>query len=147
MQKMIKQFSRMSLAKGIPDIVITIREGSSRRTSGTYYQITSGRQKGPTLLQTGGHRFAECPATGASSRFSGSIIRLKSRVKSSWMKRKSTTWLDNGAETSDTVNSLFKETGLLEKWTKKKKGEDISAIELKTPLTERTKKRKEKVAK
>jgi len=57
------------------------------------------------------------------------------------------TWLDNGAETSDTVNSLFKETGLLEKWARKKKGEDISAIELKTTVAERTKKRKAKVAK
>jgi small subunit ribosomal protein S16 len=53
-------------------------------------------------------------------------------------------WLDKGAETSDTVNSLFKEVGLLDKWNKKKKGEDISAIELKTVITERIKKRKVK---
>jgi small subunit ribosomal protein S16 len=56
-------------------------------------------------------------------------------------------WLDKGAETSDTVNSLFKEVGLLDKWNKKKKGEDISTIEIKTVITERTKKRKEKAAK
>ena len=53
-------------------------------------------------------------------------------------------WLDKGAETSDTVNSLLKEVGLLDKWNKKKKGEDISAIELKTVITERIKKRKVK---
>ncbi len=57
------------------------------------------------------------------------------------------TWLEKGAETSDTVNSLLKETGLLEKWTRKKKGEDVSALELKTTVTERTKKRKAKAAK
>ena len=56
-------------------------------------------------------------------------------------------WLDKGAETSDTVNSLLKEIGLLDKWSKKKKGEDVSAIELKTVITERVKKRKEKAAK
>jgi len=55
--------------------------------------------------------------------------------------------LNKGAETSDTVNSLFKATGLLDKWTRMKKGEDISAIELKTVIAERIKKRKAKVAK
>jgi small subunit ribosomal protein S16 len=53
-------------------------------------------------------------------------------------------WLEIGAETSDTVNSLLKETGLLDKWAKRKKGEDVSAIELSTTITERTKKRKAK---
>ena len=56
-------------------------------------------------------------------------------------------WLNKGAETSDTVNSLLKATGLLDKWNRMKKGEDISAIELKTVIAERTKKRKAKVAK
>jgi small subunit ribosomal protein S16 len=56
-------------------------------------------------------------------------------------------WLEKGAETSDTVNSLLKETGLLEKWTRKKKGEDVSALELKPTVTERVKKRKAKVSK
>jgi small subunit ribosomal protein S16 len=56
-------------------------------------------------------------------------------------------WLEKGAETSDTVNSLLKETGLLEKWTRKKKGEDVSAMELKPTITERVKKRKAKVTK
>ncbi len=53
-------------------------------------------------------------------------------------------WLDRGAKPSDTVASLFKVTGLSEKWSKKKKGEDISEIELKTVITERTKKKKAK---
>jgi ribosomal protein S16 len=56
-------------------------------------------------------------------------------------------WLEKGAETSDTVNSLLKETGLLGKWARKKKGEDVSSIELKTIITERTKKRKVKESK
>jgi small subunit ribosomal protein S16 len=56
-------------------------------------------------------------------------------------------WLEKGAETSDTVNSLLKETGLLDKWTRKKKGEDVSAMELKTTITERVKKRKAKATK
>jgi len=56
-------------------------------------------------------------------------------------------WLEKGAETSDTVNSLLKEAGLLDKWSRKKKGEDVSAIELKTVITERVKKRKAKTTK
>jgi len=56
-------------------------------------------------------------------------------------------WLEKGAETSDTVNSLLKESGLLDKWTRKKKGEDVSAVELKTSVKERTKKRKAKESK
>ena len=55
-------------------------------------------------------------------------------------------WLDNGATPSDTVSSLFKEVGLLGKWSKKKTGEDISGIELKTEITERAKKKKAKKA-
>ena len=56
-------------------------------------------------------------------------------------------WLDKGAETSDTVNSLLKEIGLLDKWSKKKKGEDVSTMELKPVIKERVKKRKAKEAK
>ena len=55
-------------------------------------------------------------------------------------------WLDDGAMTSDTVSSIFKETGLWDKWDKKNSGENIAEIELKTELTERTKKRKPKKA-
>jgi small subunit ribosomal protein S16 len=56
-------------------------------------------------------------------------------------------WLGNGAETSDTVNSLFKETGLLDKWARKRKGEDVTTVEIRTTITERTKKRKVKESK
>jgi small subunit ribosomal protein S16 len=54
-------------------------------------------------------------------------------------------WLGNGATVSDTVSSLFKETGLYGKWEKKQKGEDVSDIELKTEIKERVKKRKKSV--
>jgi len=55
-------------------------------------------------------------------------------------------WLDDGATISDTVSSIFKEVGLWSKWNKKKTGEDISEIELKTVITERVKKKKTKKA-
>lgn len=55
-------------------------------------------------------------------------------------------WLEKGAETSDTVNSLLKEVGLLAKMAKMKKGEDVTGLELKTVIAERTKKRKVKKA-
>ena len=55
-------------------------------------------------------------------------------------------WLDNGATLSQTVSSIFRETGLLEKWNRKKTGQDISELEIKTELTERVKKRKPKKA-
>lgn len=51
-------------------------------------------------------------------------------------------WLEQGARPSETVSSLFKEVGLLEKWAKKKKGEDTADVELKTEITERIKKAK-----
>lgn len=53
-------------------------------------------------------------------------------------------WLDDGAEVSDTVNTLFKQIGLVEKYTAKKAGQDISGMEVKTEITERPKKRKSK---
>lgn len=51
-------------------------------------------------------------------------------------------WLEKGARPSDTVMALFREIGLLEKWMRKKKGEDISEIEIRSEITERAKKRK-----
>jgi len=51
-------------------------------------------------------------------------------------------WLEQGAETSDTVNSLLKRSGLLDKWQRKKKGEDVSAIQLKTEIAEGGKKKR-----
>ena len=54
--------------------------------------------------------------------------------------------LDTGATTSATVSAIFKEVGLWDKWDKKKKGEDVAELELKTELTERIKKKKPKKA-
>lgn len=51
-------------------------------------------------------------------------------------------WLENGAEPSDTVSSIFREVGLLDKWNRRKKGEDVTELTLKTEITERTKKAK-----
>jgi small subunit ribosomal protein S16 len=54
-------------------------------------------------------------------------------------------WLKQGATPTDTVNSLFKQIGLLRKWEMVKKGEDVSQITLATQLKEKTKKKKRKV--
>jgi len=43
---------------------------------------------------------------------------------------------------SDTVASLFKQTGFSKKYAMMKKGEDVSEITLKETITERPKKRK-----
>ncbi len=53
-------------------------------------------------------------------------------------------WLDQGAEPSDTVASLFSQIGLTKKYLAKKAGQDISTVELKTTITEKPKKRKPK---
>ncbi len=53
-------------------------------------------------------------------------------------------WLENGATPTETVNALFKQIGVYKKWEKKKKGEDISQIELLTQIKERKKKKKKK---
>jgi len=55
--------------------------------------------------------------------------------------------LDDGAIISDTVNSLFKQTGLMAKYYKVKKGEDVSDVVVSETIKERTKKKKEKTAK
>lgn len=53
---------------------------------------------------------------------------------------KLTKWFDEGAQPSDTVKSLLTQVGFIEKYQKAKRGEDVSAIELKTTITERKKK-------
>lgn len=53
-------------------------------------------------------------------------------------------WLKQGAIPSETVNSLFRQIGLISKWEKIKKGEDVSGFELPQVITERKKKRKSK---
>lgn len=53
-----------------------------------------------------------------------------------------TYWLNEGAIMSDTVKSLCSNVGFIEKYEKAKRGEDVSAIAVKTTITERKKKRK-----
>lgn len=53
-------------------------------------------------------------------------------------------WLKQGAIPTETVNSLFRQVGLVSKWEKLRKGEDVSAIQLSTQITERKKKKKTK---
>lgn len=48
-------------------------------------------------------------------------------------------WLDQGAEPSDTVKSLFRQIGLGEKIVRAKRGEDVSTVVLKEAITERRK--------
>jgi small subunit ribosomal protein S16 len=48
-------------------------------------------------------------------------------------------WLRRGAEPSDTVNSLFRRVGIMQKWALIKAGKDASSIELKTELVETSK--------
>ncbi len=57
-------------------------------------------------------------------------------------EEKVTKWLDNGAQMSDTVRSLCTQIGFVEKYEKAKRGEDVSAITIRTEIKERKKKRK-----
>ena len=50
------------------------------------------------------------------------------------------TWLDQGAQPTDTVKSLLTQIGFTEKYLKAKRGEDVSGVGLKTQLKERPKK-------
>ena len=45
-------------------------------------------------------------------------------------------WLNKGAIPSDTVASLFRRIGVMNKWTLAKAGQDVSALTLKTTLVE-----------
>ena len=53
-------------------------------------------------------------------------------------------WLKQGAVPTEAVNSLFRQVGLISKWEKLTKGEDVSAIQLSTQVRERKKKKKTK---
>jgi small subunit ribosomal protein S16 len=53
-------------------------------------------------------------------------------------------WLKQGALPTDTVNSLFRQIGLISKWEKMKKGEDVTGIELLEKIRERKKKKTSK---
>ena len=52
-------------------------------------------------------------------------------------EEKLTKWFDDGAQPSDTVKSLLTQVGFIEKYNKAKKGEDVSAIEIRSTITER----------
>jgi len=54
--------------------------------------------------------------------------------------------LDQGAIVSDTVASIFKQTGLMAKYSKVKNGEDVSDMTVSETLKERVKKRKKVTA-
>jgi small subunit ribosomal protein S16 len=56
------------------------------------------------------------------------------------VEEKMTKWVDQGAVVSDTVKTLLTQVGYWEKYHKAKKGEDVSAMVLKTTITERAKK-------
>ncbi|HWR83411.1 MAG TPA: 30S ribosomal protein S16 [Candidatus Deferrimicrobium sp.] len=51
-----------------------------------------------------------------------------------------TRWLDEGAVPSDTVRTLLNQIGFAQKYRQGKKGENISAVSLKTTIRERPKK-------
>jgi small subunit ribosomal protein S16 len=53
-------------------------------------------------------------------------------------------WLREGAQMTETVNSLFRQTNLLAKWEKIKAGESGDDIEIKTTIRERIKRKKAK---
>lgn len=53
-------------------------------------------------------------------------------------------WLKRGAEPTDTVAALFRQTGMSEIWQKAQKGEDVSSLTPKDVITERPHKVKSK---
>ena len=53
-------------------------------------------------------------------------------------------WLDEGAEISNTVATLFTQVGLTKKYLAKKAGQDVSEMAIAQTITERPKKRKAK---
>ena len=53
---------------------------------------------------------------------------------------KLTSWLDSGAEPSDTVNTLLSQVGFTQKYHRAKKGEDVTALAVRTTIKERPKK-------
>jgi small subunit ribosomal protein S16 len=55
--------------------------------------------------------------------------------------------LDQGAELSETVASIFKKSGLMKKYLMAKKGEDVTEIKLSDTLKDKQKKKKKKTAK
>ncbi len=50
-----------------------------------------------------------------------------------------TKWLDDGAIPSDTVRTLFTQTGMLDKYNQAKRGQDVSGVTLRQTIKERPK--------
>jgi len=55
-------------------------------------------------------------------------------------EEKITKWLDDGAVLSDTVDSLLRQIGYIEKYNKAKSGADVSEMVVKATISERKKK-------
>ncbi|GAB4319244.1 MAG: hypothetical protein Kow0074_08710 [Candidatus Zixiibacteriota bacterium] len=53
-------------------------------------------------------------------------------------------WLRKGATPSSTVDTLFRQCGMMQIWEKAQKGEDITGMEIKDTITERPHKAKKK---
>jgi small subunit ribosomal protein S16 len=70
----------------------------------------------------------------------GTYDPITKPAKIKLMEDKLTKWFDDGAVPTDTVKAILTQTGFTEKYTKAKKGEDISEVSTKTELTERKKK-------
>ncbi len=56
------------------------------------------------------------------------------------VEEKMTSWLDRGAEPSDTVGTLLAQVGFTQKYSRGKKGEDVTALALRKTIKERPKK-------
>ncbi len=103
------------------------RMGSKRRP---YYRVVAIDSRkpvnGPVLEILGHYAVIEKPAR---------VIVEEDRIYK---------WLDEGAEPSDTVASLFTQIGLTKKYLAHKAGQDVSTMTLDTTITEKPKKRKPK---
>ncbi len=103
------------------------RMGSKRRPYYRVVAIDSRRPvNGPVLENLGHYAAIEKPARV--------IVNEENIYK----------WLDEGAQPSDTVASLFTQIGLTKKYLAKKAGQDVSEMTIETTITEKPKKRKSK---
>ena len=103
------------------------RMGAKKRPQYRIVAIDSRRAaQGPALANLGQYNPIEKPAT---------ITVHEDKIFK---------WLDNGAEMSDTVHSLFLEIGLIKKYEAQKAGQDVAEMEVKKEITEKPKKRKSK---
>lgn len=111
-------------------MAVTIRLRRTGRRNRPMYRVVAADSRSPRdgrFLQTlGWYRPLEKPAK----------VRLDIEPTLKWLKR--------GATPSDTVASLFRQTGLSEIWNLARKGEDYSGIELREAIKERAHKVKSK---